>query len=292
MLKNRIQCWTNCYSPSSITQLLTLSWSQRPRLWRLKGASQNCHFGILWPTALSMGHFFGALHQQKLDEIGVIMCYLNLRHPGRNECGHSFPGESGQSPWSSPPSPPACPRTVWATFEISQNGLYRIEYNCWLRNKPQQQKQASFHQKKCKLGFPTNIKLGLSKNSGLAAIYSHFNGKRVFQIIPIPISFTDLGICGWLKSLSTTMPWIKQVSSTKEKSMIKWLWNSGAQKKKLWLGWPSFSPFELQYLGGIPDLETPNDSNNSIKAIGVETFRHFACFSRKYPTDQMNKWCN
>ena len=28
----------------------------------------------------------------------------------------------------SPPSPPACPRTVWAIFEISQNGLYRFEY--------------------------------------------------------------------------------------------------------------------------------------------------------------------
>ena len=33
------------------------------------------------------------------------------------------------------------------------------------------------------------------------------------QAIMATPSLTDLGICGWLKSLSTTMPWIRQVSS-------------------------------------------------------------------------------
>ena len=129
-----IAAWTNGHGgPSSITQQMDPVEPEVPTLAARRGKSKL----PFWHPVADRNHF---RRMGGLDEIALLQIWAN--DPGRNECGHSFPGESGQSWWSfslkisltnnqkeeTSNFPPLHQVSKNSLSEISQNGLYRFEY--------------------------------------------------------------------------------------------------------------------------------------------------------------------
>ena len=71
-----------------------------------------------------------------------------------------------------------------------------------------------------------------------------------FGLLPCP-SLTDLGIWGWLKSLSTTIPWIRQVSWSKSARWKKTIKQKNTCWKSLETNVSKFKVIEIWNVGHV-----------------------------------------